>query len=180
MYAGGRDARVSAVASIVGWGDGERHLRALRRQHEWLAFRDRVAAARTRRVVEGVDERVDPDEILLRDPEAARWRHEMVERFPEMRFDTTLESAERIMEFQPERLLPYPPGRALLVVHAEDDRLIPVEEAHALYARAAEPKRLVVLPGIQHHGIHEGDPFEECIRLTTDWFRTHVDHGARP
>jgi len=39
-----------------------------------------------------------------------------------------------------------------LILHAEMDRLIPVEEAYSLYESAgAADKRLVVIPGVDHH-----------------------------
>lgn len=174
VYLGGVDPRITAVVSIVGWGDGERHMRALRRHHEWLDFLARVREGRVRRVLEGKDEPIDPDEILVRDPEAVRWRQEMLEKHPAMRFSTTLESAERIIEFRPESVLPYTDGTALLVVHAEDDALIPVDEALSMHGRAREPKGLVILPGVAHHGVHEGAAFEECLRLAGDWFDTHA------
>lgn len=171
IYLAGVDDRVRAVASIVGWANGERHLRDMRRHYEWLEFKAQIEANRRRRVLEGKEEGIDPDLILIRDPEAAEWRRQMIERFPDMRFTTTWESAERIMEFQPERVLPYPRQTPLLLVHAEQDALVPVDQAQALYERASEPKLLVVLPGISHHAVHEGEAFERCIALVTDWFR---------
>jgi alpha-beta hydrolase superfamily lysophospholipase len=178
VYTAGVDPRVTAVCSIVGWADGARHLRYLRRHHEWLDLLDRVDAARTRRVVDGVDDRVDPDEILLRDPESTRWRRQMVEQFPDMGFDTTMETAERILEFRPESMLPLASGAPLLVIHAEHDQLVPVDEAWALYRRASEPKRIVIIPDAEHHDVHQGSAFETCIEEVTGWLRTHLDTGA--
>jgi alpha-beta hydrolase superfamily lysophospholipase len=174
VYTAGLDRRVGAVATIVGWGSGERHMRSVRRQHEWLEFQRRVVQARTCRVLSGVDEQINPDDVLVRDPEAAQWRAAMVGQFPEMDFRTSMESAERIVEFSPEAVLPYEPVRPLLVIHAERDMLVPPEEAFALYERAAEPKRLVILPGAQHHDIHQGSAFETCVEEVVRWLELHL------
>jgi alpha-beta hydrolase superfamily lysophospholipase len=179
VYTAGVDTRVRAVCSIVGWADGARHLRYLRRHHEWLELLDRVQAARTARVVDGADDRIDPDEILVRDPESTRWRRQMVERFPDMGFDTTMETAERIIEFRPESMLPLASGAPLLVIHAEHDQLVPVDEAWALYHRANEPKRIVIIPGAEHHSVHQGAAFDSCIDEVTDWLRVHLGDPLR-
>lgn len=176
---GGLDDRPAAIISIVGYGSGERHLQAVRSPEQWTEFRARLQADRDRRVLTGRSEDIDPDEILLRDEEAIAWRTRVEEEYPHMAFRTTLESAERIIEFRPERSLPYEPPTPLLLIHAEDDTMVPVEESRAMWERGAEPKQLVVIPGIGHHEVHTGEAFQQVIRHTDDWLQIHLvrDHG---
>lgn len=173
-FVGGVDPRCRAVVSIVGWGDGRRYMRAVRRLHEWRSFSRRVTEDRGRRTLTGESEQIDPDEILVRDPESLEWRREMEEQVPEMRFLTTLESADRIIEFVPEQVLPFPHRTAFLAIHAEDDDLVPVAESVSMYHLAREPKRIVILPGIAHHGVHEGEAFERVMAEMVAWLRRHL------
>lgn len=178
---GGVDDRPAAIISIVAYGSGERHLRAVRSPAQWVEFRERLAADRDRRVLTGQSEGIDPDEILLRDAEGRAWRERVEAQYPHMAFSTTLESAERIIEFRPERSLPYDPPKAVLFIHAADDTMVPVEESRAMWERAAEPKQLVVIPAIGHHEVHAGEAFRQVIGHADEWLQAHVvgdpDHG---
>jgi pimeloyl-ACP methyl ester carboxylesterase len=170
----GVDRRVQAVISVVGYGSGARHLRAIRSSEQWEGFVERLRRDRESRVLTGVSEEIDPDEILLRDEEARAWRAEMETAYPHMAFRTTLESAEKIIEFEPERRLPYRDGTALLLIHAGDDAMVPVAESEGMHALASEPKKLVIIPGIEHHDVHRGDAFDRVIDLSDDWLRAHA------
>ncbi|MEE8497632.1 MAG: alpha/beta hydrolase [Acidimicrobiia bacterium] len=174
VAAGGLDVRAGAVVSVVGYGSGERHLKAVRTRQQWTEFRLRLEEDRRRRVAIGHSAEVDPDEILLRDREAREWRSRVEEEYPHMAFRTTLESAERIAEFRPERYLPYAAPKPVLLIHAENDTMIPVEESRRMWERADEPKRLVVIPGIGHHEVHTGEAFAQVIRHVDDWLREHL------
>lgn len=154
---------VDAVISIVGYGSGARHLRSLRRYAEWIELTERIAADRSGRALEGKSEVISLDEILLRDSEAQEWRRQVEAEHPTMRFDVTLESVDRLVEFEPERHLPFDRHLPLLVIHAGADRVIPIDEAHSLIQRAGSPKRLVVMPDASHHAVHAGDIFQRCL-----------------
>jgi pimeloyl-ACP methyl ester carboxylesterase len=168
------DGRPAAVVSVVAYGSGERHLRSIRTAEQWAAFSQRLADDRRRRVVTGVSEEIDPDEILLRDEEARTWRRRMEEQYPHMAFRTTLESAERIVEFRPERSLPYDPPIPIQFIHAGEDTMIPVEESERMWQRAADPKKLVVIPGIGHHEVHSGEAFRQVIGHVDGWLGAHL------
>lgn len=176
---GGLDDRPAAIISIVGYGSGERHLQAVRSPDQWTQFRVRLKADRDRRVLTGRSEEIDPDVILLRDDEARAWRTRVEKQYPHMAFRTTLESAERLIEFRPEQSLPYAPPTPILLIHAEDDTMVSVEESRAMWERAAEPKQLVVIPGIGHHEVHTGEAFRQVIGHVNDWLQLHLvrDHG---
>lgn len=178
VAAGGVDDRPGAIIAVVAYGSGERHLRAVRTGDQWVEFRGRLEADRRRRVATGVSEEIDPDEILLRDEEARTWRRQMEEQYPHMAFRTTLESAERIVEFWPERHLPYAVPKPVLFIHAGEDTMVPVDESVGMWERAAEPKQLVIIPGIGHHQVHSGEAFREVIAHVDDWLGTHLTGSA--
>ena len=171
---GGKDGRPRAVISIVGYGSGERHLRAVRTDAQWAEFRVRLEEDRLQRMLTGQSEDIDPDEILLRDEEAASWRREMEARYPQMAFRTTLESAQKIVDFVPERSLPFPSPTGALFIHAGDDVMVPVEESTAMWNRADEPKKRVIMPGIGHHQVHTGEAFQQVIGHVDSWLDEHL------
>lgn len=177
VVAGSLDQQAAAVVSVVAYGSGERHLRAVRSAGQWNEFRSRLDDDRRTRVRGGATQQVDPDEILLRDDEAREWRRHVEEQYPHMAFRTTLESAEKIVDFRPEIYLPYPAPKPILFIHAEQDTLVPVAESERMWRRAAEPKRLVVIPGIGHHEVHSGHAFRRVIEEMDAWLREHVVGG---
>lgn len=170
----GVDGRPGALVSVVGYGDGRRHLQHVRTPKQWDDFRTRLDEDRRRRVLEGRSEEVDPDEILQRDEEARAWRRQTEERFPHMAFRTTLESAEKIVDFRPERYLPFDSPTPALFIHAGGDQMIPVEESRRMWERAEEPKELVIIPDIGHHEVHGGVAFQQVIGHIDDWLTRHL------
>lgn len=179
VAAGGTDDRPHAIVSVVGYGSGERHLQAVRTQQQWIEFTHRLEADRRRRVLTGRSEEIDPDEILLRDDEARAWRTSVESQYPQMSFRTTLESAERIVEFRPEQYLPYSPPRSLLLIHAGDDTMVPVAESELMWERASEPKKLVIIPGIGHHEVHAIDTLRQIVAYIDDWIGDSSDEVIR-
>ena len=176
--AAGEDPRCSVVISVVGYGSGKRHLQAVRTSEQWKAFRHRLAEDRRRRRAGAPSETVDPDEILLRDEEARAWRRRVEAQYPHMAFTTTLESAEQIVAFRPERCLPYSPPKPALFIHAEEDTMIPVEESERMWRRCENPKRLVVIPGIGHHEVHQGEGFRQAVSSVNTWLGAHLGGGS--
>ncbi len=144
-------------------------MRAVRTADQWTEFSARLEADRIMRLQAGVSEQIDPSSILLRDEEAQAWRRQMEEQYPQMAFHTTLESAEKIVGFAPERSLPFPTEISALFIHAGEDSMVPVSESVSMHGRAAEPKKLVVIPDIGHHEVHEGDAFRQIIGEVDAW-----------
>jgi hypothetical protein len=171
---GGKDRRPRAVISIVGYGSGERHLRAVRTDAQWAEFRIRLKKDGLQRMLTGRSEDIDPDEILLRDEEARSWRRAMEARYPHMAFRTTLESAQKIVDFVPERSLPFASPTGALFIHAADDSMVPVDESTVMWNRADEPKKRVIIPGIGHHQVHTGEAFQLVIGHVDSWLDEHL------
>ncbi len=176
--AAGVDERCRTVISVVGYGSGERHLEAVRTPEQWSDFGSRLAEDRRLRLSGVPSEEVDPDEILLRDEEARSWRRRVERQYPHMAFRTTLESAEMIVSFRPERGLPYSPAKPVMFIHAEGDTMIPVAESERMWRLSTEPKRLVVVPGIGHHEVHHGEGFRQVISQVCQWLEDHLSGGS--
>ncbi len=98
----------------------------------------------------------------------------MEARYPHMAFRTTLESAQKIVDFVPERSLPFPSPTGALFIHAGDDVMVPVEESTAMWNRADEPKKRVIIPGIGHHQVHTGKAFQQVIGHVDSWLDEHL------
>ncbi|MFQ5611293.1 MAG: alpha/beta fold hydrolase [Anaerolineae bacterium] len=150
IAAGALDRRVGAVVAIEAIGDGERWLRSLRRHWEWVEFQTRLAEDRRQRVRSGQSAQVDPLDIVVPDPDSRAFLEEVYQEFPQMRCDLPLETAEALIEFQPETLVERIAPRPVLFIHGAADRLVPADESRSLFACAGQPRQLEVVPGMGH------------------------------
>ena len=148
-----------------------------RARREAGAGGQRLEADRRRRVLTGQSEMVDPDEILVRDPEALAWNQEILRQYPSRRYQLPLETAEAVIAWRPDQVVGQLAPRALLIIHVGGDRLVPPEQAEELYANAGEPKRLVMLPHWEHHDVYQGEAFEAVMAETLAWYATHLPIG---
>lgn len=173
VYAAAIDARIRCVVVNGSPSRGDRWLRALRPHWAWLTFRGRLDADRLQRVATGASTVVPSDEILVPDPRT-RAEHERSDTTLDWRFELPLESAEAILEFAPEDVVGSIAPRPLLIVHSGADKLVPLDEAEASYRRAGEPKRLVVVPGAEHHDVYYGPAREMVMSAAAEWFRRYL------
>ena len=167
------DARARAVVSSVPVCNGERWLRGMRPYWEWVELCRRVEADRARRVLTGTSERVDRSVIAPPDPAAQRTHGAQPPR-PAL----VLETAEAIMEFNPEALVDRLSPRPFLMIVAAQDTRVPPDVSVPAFERAREPKSLVVLDGIAHHDVYELPARERLLEIVLPWFRTHLASGA--
>lgn len=180
-YVAAVDERVCCAISVVGFGDGERWMRSLRRHWEWLEFRERIARDRQSRVSTGKSELVPGHEILIPDPTTVQARERIRRSIPHMadyqlsRF--SLASAEKILEFKPVEVVDRIAPRAILFITAEKDAITPADGVHEMYRRAGEPKRLWCIPGIGHFGVYEEPYFGQVVGMASDWLREHLHLG---
>jgi pimeloyl-ACP methyl ester carboxylesterase len=159
--AGGTDERVAAVVALSGYASGERFLRDQRAWWQWVEFRERLERDRLQRVVSGQSERVDPNEVMIRDPEALAYNRMLMEQHPELRWEIDLVSAERILEFDVAGPAAGLRGRPSLFIHSERDLLIPWE-SNEVVADAAGG-RFVLLPKIGHYDVYAGQPLIDVL-----------------
>ncbi|MQB12365.1 alpha/beta fold hydrolase [Agrobacterium sp. ICMP 6402] len=183
-----RDPRIKAVACVNGFGDGERTVRAGVPYDSWLQRKHQLAADRVKRVLEGKSDYISYVDVTHpgKTPNVGQYQdfrnalnnavgeqddrstglgHGLPDRF-------TLESAEALYEFRPEREAHLIAPRPLLVMHGEDDDYYPVDEAYSLYQRAAEPKKLVIIKNAGHidwietsHPLHRPN-----VQAAVEWF----------
>ena len=173
-YTAGVDDRVACTVSTVGIGSGRRWMRSLRRYWEWQAFLRRLAEDRVQRVLTGKSAYVSPYEIMVRDPYTEAVHAERQKQFPGPVPEIALESGDAIVEYAPEEVVHRIAPRAILWIHSGNDELVPPEESETMYARAGEPKKLVILRGLTHYDVYQGDGFVTVMREAVDWYRRFI------
>jgi uncharacterized protein len=173
IVAAARDERIRclAVQSVV--SDGAAWLRGMRREYEWVAFKERVAEDARTWVRDGVSELVDPRaEIMVGAPERARYSGKAdVDAKMDQRFH--LQSAAAVMRFRPVDVVDRLAPRALLVITVADDTVTPDEQATALFARAGAPKRLLRQHGTTHYESYTTN-FEVLSRACVAWYDEYL------
>lgn len=94
----------------------------------------------------------------------------MADGAPNWRNEITVESLEKIREFDPVRSIHLIAPRALLIIAAENDNLIPIEVVKNSFQKALEPKDIIVHP-ILHFDIY-ADPWKtKAATAAIDWFK---------
>jgi fermentation-respiration switch protein FrsA (DUF1100 family) len=140
------------VVAVNAVADGARAIRNMHDDESWSRLLERIEADRLQRATLGRSEITSPWDIvrLDRDERTPAYVTEELYKTPGYGSGVTLESAEELLRFSPERIVSRLAGRPLLIVHGERNELHRPGEARALYDHAAEPKRLVLLDGAGH------------------------------
>ncbi|MGH2890963.1 MAG: alpha/beta hydrolase [Solirubrobacteraceae bacterium] len=169
------DPRVRAVAAVNAIGDGARSTRNMHDEDSWNRLLARIEADRPRRALLGRSEITSPWDIvrLDRDTQTPAYVTEQLYKVPGYGSGVTLESAEALLRFSPERIVAQLTGRPLLLVHGERNELHRPEESQSLYDHAGEPKRLVLLEGAGHtEWMFDDHPtFHKLVSLLDEFFR---------
>jgi pimeloyl-ACP methyl ester carboxylesterase len=173
-YTAAIDRRIQAMVCVVGYGDGERWLRSLRREYEWIDFQKRLTEDRRRRALTGASQLVDTSEVLIRDPEALEHEAAARAQHPDRVTQVTLDTAEAIIAFKPEAVVARIAPRASLFIGVEEDRLVPTRETLALYENAREPKAIHLFPAIGHHAVYYVENLPKLLGLGLDWFDRYL------
>lgn len=144
------DERVRAVAACNPIGDGWRSTRFMHDEETWQRLLDRIAEDRRHRALNGHSQLVHPFEVVRLDTVTKGYVDEELYKAAGFGSDVTLEAAECLLRFHPERVVHRIAPRPLLLIHGADNELHSPEESEALYANAQEPKQLVLLDGKGH------------------------------
>jgi alpha-beta hydrolase superfamily lysophospholipase len=144
------DERVRAVVACNAIGDGWRSTRFMHDEESWQRLMDRIAADRRTRAQHGSSELVHPFEVVRLDTVTGGYVSEELYKAPGFGMPVTLEAAERLLRFAPDRLVHQLAPRPLLLIHGDQNELHAPEESKILYENAGEPKRLVLLEGKGH------------------------------
>lgn len=182
VVAAASDQRIRAVVSCNGIADGERSTRAMHDDESWQRLLERVRADRERRALQGPSEIVHPFDIVRLDLDSATHGYVDDELYHTPGFGTgvSLEAADYLLRFHPERYVDRIAPRPLLLVHGAENRLHRPAESRALHARAGQPCRLEILEGAGHtEWMHDDHPtFRRLVDLLTSFFGEHLA-GAR-
>ena len=177
-YVAGVDSRVKCAISVVGWEDGERWMRSIRRHGEWLELLSRIEQDRKSRVLTGKSELLAPGEILVADPAAAEKRQAVIAKIPGMEepkgTEYSLATAEKLLEFKPIDVVDRISPRAILYIAAELDTTTPVDGAQEMYQRTNEPKKLQVIPGAAHYDVYRKEQVDSVMESTVAWLKEHL------
>jgi len=92
---------------------------------------------------------------------------------PNWRNQVTLESLEKMREFDPVSLIHLMAPTALLLIPAENDDLIPLEAVKATYEKARKPKAISVLP-ISHFEIYREPWLSKAAGAAVNWFKKYL------
>ena len=181
-HVAGIDERVRCAVSVVGWGDGYRWIRSVRRHNEWLDLLDRIAKDRKNRVLTGKSEMMEIGEILnmhVAPKEAIDYINKVHSKVPGMETYTlapwSVATAEKLMEFKPVDVVDRISPRAILYMVTEYDILCPADDVIDMYKRTKEPTKLHVFPGIPHHAVYEEPWVSQAREMTLDWFKQYLN-----
>jgi fermentation-respiration switch protein FrsA (DUF1100 family) len=176
IYAAAMDDRIKCVAAMTVVADGPRWLHEMRREYEWVAFLERVAANRRRRVLENVDEIVDPrEELMVASPERRADRiRAPLDAKAGARFH--FGSAEALWHYRPLDVVHRIAPRALLLTAIENDVVTPEWHAVALYERAGSPKKLIRQTGVKHYESYARN-YDALSAQCVDWYNRYLVHS---
>ncbi len=162
------DKRARALVAISGYSSGEAFLREMRPHWQFVDFKERLDKDRRARVITGKSEVVDPDTILIRDPDSAAYIKRLLEKEPEHRFELDLASADKVMEFDVIGYAPRLYGQPSLFIHAERDLLIPWQQSEAVASAAGG--KFVLLHDLGHHELYSGAPLARLLDHVEEFF----------
>lgn len=173
ILAAAADERIRSVAVQSVVADGGAWLRGMRREHEWVAYKARLAEDARRWVTEGESELVDPRvDLMVGSPERASYTGKQdVDTKVDARFH--LQSAAALMRYRPIDVVHRIAPRGLLLISVADDTVTPDDHATALYERAGPPKRLVRQHNTTHYASYTQN-FEPLARQIVAWYDRHL------
>lgn len=97
---------------------------------------------------------------------------------PSWRNGVTVESLEKIREYDPTRYIHLIAPTPLLIIGAEHDTLIEPALLAEAYKRARQPKEMRMLP-CRHFDVYLSEPwFSETVDAAVAWFRKHLGKSA--
>jgi pimeloyl-ACP methyl ester carboxylesterase len=145
VYTGGVDARVAAVVSNGGWGDGERKFRGQHKTpQEWERFTAMLKEGREYRARTGKSLMVPRYDIVPIPPHLrGNLAGNSVESFP-------AETAQSMFEFRADDVVGRIAPRPLLLLHAANDSVTPTEQSIELFKRAGQPTELHLISDADH------------------------------
>jgi fermentation-respiration switch protein FrsA (DUF1100 family) len=169
-------AAVAQVPAVRLWS----HLLAFLGRDGLEAVRAEIASDRSERFASGriaeIPVVAPPGErSLLATPDAWEWFRKTGETLaPRWRNAVTLESVEKMLEYDPAAGIELVAPTPLLVIAARGDSLVPIDQVRAAVARAGASVRLEELD-CGHFDVYQTPPwFERAAGAAADWLRTSL------
>lgn len=166
------DARIRAVVSQFPVADGEDWLRRMRPEHEWVAYKQALAADRRERVRTGASRPLHPrEEIMVQTParRASSFKADVDGKVPP---SVPMSAVDGILRYRPldaARGMTTP----LMLIGVEDDSTTPLHHAEWLYEVVRGPRRLLVQRHTTHYTAYD-QYAEKVIPQIVEWFRAHL------
>jgi dipeptidyl aminopeptidase/acylaminoacyl peptidase len=145
VYTGGVDARVAAVISNGGWGNGERKFRGQHKSpEEWARFTKMLEEGRAQRAKTGKSLMVPRYDIV---PIPAHLRNNLAKNSIEM---FPAETAQSMFDFRADDVVGKIAPRPLLLIHAANDSVTPTEQSVELFKHANQSAELHLFSEVDH------------------------------
>ena len=177
LYVGTHDKRVKAVVIQIP-STLNPESRKAKDPENWervgeLLLQDRIQRYRTGAVNYLKVVAPEGEPCIFPDMEAYEWYMEFRKLAPSWQNEVTLESLEKMREFDPVSLIHLMSPIALLMIAGENDTLVPIKAVREAFDRACEPKALHVLP-ITHFVPYKNPWLSKVSGLAVNWFQKHL------
>ncbi len=177
LYVGTFDKRVKAVVGQVPSTLNPESRRAMNPE-KWDSANEFLLQDRIERYKTGVVNYMkvvapEGEPCVLPGKEAYEGYMSIKELGPNWRNQVTLESLEKIREFDPVSTVYQMAPTALLLIAAEKDSLIPLDAVKATYEKAQKPKDISILP-IRHFDIYNDPWLSKAAGAAIDWFEQYL------
>lgn len=169
--AAGQDGRVRCMVGTAGPADCMRQFRHGQGFDDFLA---KVRQKRAKFVTTGQVDYLSVPRMMRRDPEMEADLEALAIEHPQWRPEITFESMQDILEFKPEQYAAQLSPCAAMWIYVDGDLLVPLSEGQSYYAKAREPKALVVLEGIKHRDVYDGQGRDLLLGHALGWFGEHM------
>ncbi|NQV57709.1 MAG: alpha/beta hydrolase [Rhodospirillales bacterium] len=161
IYTAGDDARVAAVISSGGWGNGARKAKVIHPPPEkWEKLLSMMEEGRNK--VAAGEKMMVPRFDIVPIPQHLRGQ---IDELSLMEFD--VETAISIFDFRPEDMVGKIAPRPLLLLHPTDDTVTPSSESVELLKRAGTPTDCHFLSEVDHFLFSEND--DRAGHIIDDW-----------
>jgi fermentation-respiration switch protein FrsA (DUF1100 family) len=177
LFVGSHDKRVKAVVAQVPSAMSPEHRRekdpaAWDRVGEMLV-QDRIRRYETGDVTYMKVVAPEGEPCVFPDKDAYEFYMTYEESIPNWENKVSLESLEKVREFDPVSMIHLAAPTALLLIAGENDNLIQIKTVKETYEKAHEPKKLSILP-ITHFVPYKDPWLSKIGDLSIDWFKNHL------
>ena len=179
MVAAAVDRRVKTLVVQVPLGSGGGLMKAILPPEALAALGETLDADRVA-IISGLPRialtqtSVDPAEnALASDYETYSWMTEEAKKTPHWVNQLTLQTVDRLLEWEPADYLPRVAPKPILLIVAKDDQICPEKDPVAAFERIDGPKELLWLETGGHYGVYR-EHFEFVSGKARDWFARHL------